>query len=95
MKITLEETELHTAIVSYIKHMGFSVDNKELTIDFTAGRGPNGTSSATIEVGELSTVNTTDATDTNDTTDVDIPPNAPVFEEDAPKPTEIQEDLFA
>lgn len=42
MEIRLKESELKEAVVLWIEDQGFSLEDKSVDIDFTAGRAPNG-----------------------------------------------------
>lgn len=52
MEIRLKETELKSAVKLWIENEGFSLENKTVTIDFTAGRGTNGFS-AEVDVNNI------------------------------------------
>jgi hypothetical protein len=42
MQIKLKQAEIERAIRAYVNHMGVSLANKDVKIDFTAGRGETG-----------------------------------------------------
>lgn len=42
MQITLNNTEIESAIVDYIDKQGISLNNAEVDVALVAGRGPNG-----------------------------------------------------
>lgn len=52
MEIRLKESELKEAVQLWIENEGFSLNDKRVVIDFTAGRAPNGFSA------EVETFNT-------------------------------------
>jgi hypothetical protein len=49
MNITLNDSEIETALIEFVGRQGISLANKKIAVDFTAGRGANG-NSATIEI---------------------------------------------
>ena len=49
MQITLTETDLDSAIQTYIEKLGMNLDDKTISVNYTAGRGPNG-NTATIDI---------------------------------------------
>lgn len=78
MKIILEQEYLEEAIRNLLQAKGLDLVGKTTTIDFTAGRGPNG-ASATVEIIDSNT-NTV--------------PDGPVHRETEPEPKERQTILF-
>jgi hypothetical protein len=55
MQITLDQTEMETAVVAYIKDQGLCLGSTEPKITFTAGRAPSGMT-ASIELSNLITI---------------------------------------
>ena len=41
MQISLRQTEIEKAVVDYIAEQGIMIANKEISVNFTAGRGEN------------------------------------------------------
>ena len=41
MQISLRQTEIEKAVVDYIAEQGITIANKEISVNFTAGRGEN------------------------------------------------------
>ncbi len=83
MEIRLKETELKEAVVLWIENEGFTLDNKAVKIDFTAGRAPNGFS-AEVETFKLDPEEVVEETTSADE-DKDFEPetldNSPFVEE--------------
>jgi len=42
MQITVDQNEIEQAIKGFIGHQGIAIENKELSVTLTAGRGPAG-----------------------------------------------------
>jgi len=59
MQIRLEEDEIHEAVDAYVRTQINLADNQEVSIDFTAGRGPNGLSASIQITAATSTASTT------------------------------------
>ena len=51
MKINLNEKEIHQAIIEFIGSEGIDLSRKQVIIELTAGRKPNGFY-ADVEIGE-------------------------------------------
>lgn len=49
MQVTLNQTEIETAIISYIAEQGISITGRKVAVSLLAGRGVNGMS-ATIDI---------------------------------------------
>lgn len=52
MKIHLDELEIHEALKMYVESQGFSLKDREVEIDMTAGRNPTRIS-ADISINKL------------------------------------------
>ena len=59
MKINLNENEIHQAIIEYIGSEGIDLSTKQVSIELTAGRKPNGFY-ADVEIGEVTPETATD-----------------------------------
>jgi uncharacterized protein YjlB len=55
MQITVDQTEIEQAIKNFIGHQGIAIENKELSVTLTAGRGPSGITASVdmTNIGEL------------------------------------------
>ena len=88
MEIRLKETEIKAAIELWITNEGFSLDNKSVSIDFTAGRSPNG---LTAEVEVISHSTAVDANEVAEDYDTMIFPvkmaTEAVVEDSTPDPS--------
>lgn len=54
MQISLKQTEIEQAVKDYVVKLGFNLDNKEVDVQFTNGRGENGVS-VQLEIVPLGT----------------------------------------
>lgn len=52
MQVTLKQTEIEAALKGFITAQGISLNNKQVTVSFTAGRKESGIS-AEIEIDDL------------------------------------------
>ena len=71
MQITINDAEINEAIHDFIGKQGIAITDKQLDINFTAGRGVNG-NSATVDISEP-TVNTTPCMPEDIITDIEDP----------------------
>jgi len=55
MQITINDAEINEAIHDFIGKQGIAITDKQLDINFTAGRGVNG-NSATVDIREPATI---------------------------------------
>lgn len=53
MKIILEQEDLNKVLTGYVETLGMDLTGKEVSVSFTAGRGPNG-DSATVTITSVS-----------------------------------------
>lgn len=74
MKINLNENEIHQAIIEYIGTEGIDLSTKQVSIELTAGRKPNGFY-ADVEIGEVNS-------ETEDSDDPPFEPTETGIEED-------------
>lgn len=42
MKLTFNSQEIEQALISYVAYQGIDLSNKDVSVNMTAGRGPNG-----------------------------------------------------
>lgn len=54
MKIILENQEINEALIAYAGSQGIDISGKDITVEFTVGRGDRG-NSATIDIQESNT----------------------------------------
>ena len=70
MRITLEHTEIESALVAYIGSQGINIEGKDIDVSMTAGRGNNGyTASISISDGKVATLETISTESSVGTTD--------------------------
>lgn len=83
MKITLDQTEIETAVRAYVNEQVSIKEGQRIDIDFTAGRGANGLSAAIDIVSEDSVRPSTEVTKTQPQTTASPVQAAPVSETEA------------
>lgn len=67
MKIILEQADLDKAVRAHVTALGMNLEGKDVSVDFTAGRGANG-NTATVEIQPL--VNATQEGEVAESTDI-------------------------
>lgn len=78
MKIELQNDEIEEALVAYVAGQGIDIADKEISVDMTAGRGPNGyTASITlirVPAVRITTITTTESEEQEEE-EAEVPPS--------------------
>ncbi len=95
MKIELSEPEIKTALISYIGTQGINLEGKNVSVELTAGRGPNGHSaSINIDADEAGTTLASVPAITPDKTDEALAPAPVAVDTEDDKTTTASKPLF-